>query len=112
MDDRRQRRMAKNEALARHVNDTIEYTSAGGSSTAELFVCECARESCTELLDIELAEYVHVRSHPRRFVLVPGHEEPAIETIVESYSSHLVVQKRGAAGRLAEADAAAVSGSG
>jgi hypothetical protein len=47
-----------------------------------------------------------VRSHPRRFVVLPGHEEPAVESTVEVYLSYVVVEKRGEAGRIAETEAA------
>jgi hypothetical protein len=46
-----------------------------------------------------------VRSHPRRFVVLPGHEETAIESIVEVYPGYVVVEKRGEAGRIAEVEA-------
>jgi len=45
-----------------------------------------------------------VRSHARRFAVLEGHDEPAIETIVEIFPSYVVVEKRGEAGRIAEAD--------
>jgi hypothetical protein len=60
-----------------------------------------------EALDLELDEYVRVRSHPRRFVVLDGHDEPAIESVIAVYPGYVVVEKRGEAGRLAEADSAA-----
>jgi hypothetical protein len=45
-----------------------------------------------------------VRSHPRRFVVLPGHEEPAVESTVEVYPDYVVIEKRGGAGRIAEAE--------
>ena len=97
--------MALNEAFARRVNDEVEYRRPGNGDSAHSFICECVREECTEALNLDVGEYVHVRSHPRRFVVLPGHEEPDIESIVETYAGYCVVQKRGEAGRLAEAQA-------
>jgi hypothetical protein len=104
--DFREHRMAQNEALARRINDEVEYRRPGNGDLPHSFVCECVHEECTELVNLEVGAYVHVRSHPRRFVVLPGHEEPDIESIVEVYASYIVVQKRGEAGRLAEAEAA------
>jgi len=45
---------------------------------------------------------VHQPAHPRRFVVVPGHEQPEIEDAVEVYPDYLLTEKRGAAARMAE----------
>jgi hypothetical protein len=39
--------------------------------------------------------------------VLPGHEEPTIESTVEIYPSYVVVEKRGQAGRIAETEASA-----
>jgi hypothetical protein len=42
-----------------------------------------------------LVEYEAVRAEPTRFAIVPGHEQPEIETIVERHDpTYLVVEKR------------------
>jgi hypothetical protein len=56
-------------------------------------------------LDLTIGEYAIVRSHPRRFVVLPGHEEPDVESTVEIHPGYVVVEKRGEAGRIAEAEA-------
>ena len=105
MDDQRKRRMAENEALARRINDRIEYQRPRNGESADTFICECVRVDCGGAVDLSIEEYAQVRSQPRRFVVLPGHEEPAIESIVEVYSGYVVVEKRGEAGRIAEAAA-------
>lgn len=107
MADPRARRMTANEALARRINEAIEYERPRNGDSGERFVCECVSKDCTEPLDLAIDEYVRVRSHPRRFIVLEGHEEPAIESIVEIHPGYVVVEKRGEAGRLAEADSAA-----
>ena len=107
MADPRERRMAANELLARRINEAVEYERPRNGDSGERFVCECVREHCTEALDLTIEEYVRVRSHPRRFVVLKGHEEPAIESVIAVYPGYVVVEKRGEAGRLAEADSAA-----
>jgi hypothetical protein len=99
--------MTANEALARRINEAIEYDRPRNGDSGERFVCECVSKACTEALDLALDDYVRVRSHPRRFIVLEGHEEPAIESIVEIHPAYVVVEKRGEAGRLAEADSAA-----
>jgi hypothetical protein len=105
VDDQRKRRMAQNEALARRINERIEYQRPRNGELADNFVCECVRVDCDGVLDLSIEEYVRVRIHPRRFVVLPGHEEAAVESIVEVHPGYVVVEKRGEAGRLAEAEA-------
>jgi hypothetical protein len=105
VDDQRKRRMAQNEALARRINDRIEYQRPRNGESADTFTCECVRVDCGGVLDLSIREYARVRSHPRRFVVVPGHEEPDVESTVEVYPGYLVVEKRGEPGRIAEAEA-------
>ena len=107
MADPRERRMTANEMLARRINEAVEYERPRNGDSGERFVCECCSNDCTEVLDLALDEYFRVRSHPRRFIVLEGHEEPAIESIVEIYPGYVVVEKRGEAGRMAEADSAA-----
>lgn len=105
MDDARQRRVAENEASARRINEAIEkalWEREEGSSTA--FLCECARRECEHLLQVTLPEYERVRAHSRRFMVHPGHEEPDVETVVDTHNHYIVVEKNDEAGRVAEAD--------
>ena len=106
-DDPRKRRMAQNETLARRINDRIEFQRPRNGESADTFICECVRVDCGGTLDLSIGEYARVRSHPRRFVVLPGHEEPAIESIVEIHTGYAVVEKRGEAGRIAEAEVGA-----
>lgn len=106
MADSRERRLTANELLARRINEAVEYEHPRNGDSGEGFVCECVQRDCTQILDLAIEEYVRVRSHPRRFVVLAGHDEPAIESIVEIYPDYVVVEKRGEAGRIAESDAA------
>jgi hypothetical protein len=47
------------------------------------------------------SEYEDVRSHPRRFLVIPGHDAPE-DTVVEERGSFHVVEKSGEEGRLVE----------
>ena len=104
MEEAEQRRVAINEARFREVNEAIErglWPGEEGSLTS--FRCECARLDCNKLVSITPGEYELVRSHGRRFLVLPGHEDPKVETVVETQSGYVIVEKREAAGRSAEA---------
>ncbi len=103
MEDRREQRMASNEVMARHFNDTIEHAAPPVGEPPHGFICECAGDDCAARLNITSHAYGAVREHPRRFIVLRGHEEPEIETTVEAYGNYFVVEKRGEAGRIAEA---------
>ena len=96
--DARDERIARNEALLREVNDRIH--DVGGrfqvlAGNGELgFRCECGRPECDAFVQLTVSDYERVRSDNDRFVVVPGHEDAAIERIVERSTGYLVVDKR------------------
>jgi len=94
-------RVAVNESRLRAVNEAIE---RGLRSRDEPigFVCECGRLRCTEILELDHHDYEAVRSSPRQFVIVDGHQTEVDDT-VERHADYAVVVKRGAAGEVAEA---------
>ncbi len=103
MDRELQRRIANNEHTFRDVNDGIARGQwPGEPGEPASFRCECARLGCNALVELTFADYERIRQHGRRFVLVPGHEIPEAETVVERYDAYVVVEKRDEAGRLAE----------
>jgi hypothetical protein len=104
MDEEVQRRLAANEVIFREVNEGIERGQWPGEADSPVgFRCECARLGCNLLLNLTLAEYEHVRSNPRRFLMIRGHEVPAVETVVEYRAGYVIVEKRDAAGERAHA---------
>ncbi len=91
-------KLARNEALFRDINETIEKTAIENRyepSELPVFVCECADTNCGDLIRLSLTQYEDVRRHPTHFFLVPGHEDPQIERVVERYESYFVVEKVG-----------------
>ena len=104
MEGKKQRRAAASEATIRDVNEGIERGQWPGEQEAPVgFRCECARLGCNRLIELSVHEYEEIRAHPRRFVLIPGHEFPDIETVVESRGRYIIVEKRDLAGEVAEA---------
>ena len=101
---RAEERLAKNEVLFRSVNEAIEQQALrfGGIDDEYEFLCECSSSECVERVTLTLREYERVRADGTRFVLVPGHADPAVELVVHKTADHDVVEKDGAAGIIAE----------
>lgn len=103
MEAKKQRRAAANEATIRDVNEGIERGQWPGEEDSPVgFRCECARLGCNQLVELTVREYEAIRANPRRFVVVPGHEFPDVETTVEARRGYIIVEKRDQAGEVAE----------
>ena len=102
MDEDLQRRLASNEAVFREVNEGIERGQWPGDEYKPVgFRCECARLGCNLLVELKLSEYERVRAEPRHFLMIPGHEVPELEVVVERHDGYLVVEKQDEAGEKA-----------
>jgi hypothetical protein len=93
--DGRQRRIGENEILYRTVNEKIEdLNEAFGTLTETMtVVCECGNASCAEQIELDVSTYERVRADPTLFVIVPGHTEPDVESVVERGDGFEVVRK-------------------
>ncbi len=96
--DQHQARLGRNEALFRVVNEKISElneTFEGVTDSDFEIVCECGDTACVQLIVIPMAEYARVRTEPRRFILVPGHEDATVEDVVEDDrgTAYLIVRK-------------------
>ena len=93
--DRRER-VAENEILFRQVNERIlEIEGDGWRVDPVDFMCECGDVQCTRVVQLAVDEYERLRSDPTHFGVIPGHEIPEIETVVEQHPHYLVVRKDG-----------------
>jgi hypothetical protein len=91
-------RAARNEEIFRGVNERIEAGAEQHGVEAPMpFHCECGRATCVGTIDIRPPDYERVVRERYRFVLIPGHEESAIEQVVEHHSDFVVVEKIGEA---------------
>ena len=91
-------RAARNEEIFRSVNEQIEAGAEQHRVKAPMpFHCECARASCVSTIDIPVPDYERIVRERYRFVLIPGHEELAIERVVEHHSDFVIVEKIGEA---------------
>src|SRR5438067_9239001 len=94
MSDEQARRIGLNEALFRQVNEEIESLNEGFGKPVEMSViCECGDGQCVERIEISMADYERVRSDARMFIIVPGHELPDVESVMERAEGWSVVRK-------------------
>ncbi|MGZ8739415.1 MAG: hypothetical protein ACXW0F_04135 [Gaiellaceae bacterium] len=100
MDDERKARQAKNEALARRLNEHIDAATgeldlAGVAEPIDRgeYLCECADLACVDHVTLAHAEYAYARSNPIWFVVTPGHEVVDIETVVRTNERFAIVEK-------------------
>lgn len=91
----------RRQSAFRAVNEQIAKLTGSPVARYRLFVCECADTSCAESLEITEAEYERVRADGSQFVILPGHELPHVERVVDGNGRFIVVEKLGAAAEVA-----------
>lgn len=96
-------RLARNEAAFRAVNEQISdiARSYRDTDTDFEFLCECSTVGCRTVIALSLPEYDRVRARPDGFAIAPGHDQPAIERVIEKHSRFWLVEKIGEAGEIA-----------
>jgi hypothetical protein len=85
--------MARTESAYREVNEAIATIASRFQAEETDFVCECADPDCADRITVDLDDYEDVRTSPTRFLLAPGHGEPAVERVVERTEQFDVVEK-------------------
>ena len=95
--DTRRERAAQNQAIFREVNERIAALSRRYASALQPsgYVCECFDTGCVEILELTPDQYELLRSSGTRFIVLPGHEAPAFENVVERTDQYVVVEKTG-----------------
>ncbi len=85
--------IAKTESLFRGVNEKIATAADQFGSEETEFVGECADPTRVERLEVPLEVYEGVRAEPTTFILANGHEDKAIETVVQERRRYQIVEK-------------------
>jgi hypothetical protein len=83
----------RRQVLLREINERIVDISCSWAGETPEFLCECTRTDCTETLALTLSEYERLRSSPNLFVIVPGHESPEVDRVVETRHTSNLVEK-------------------
>jgi hypothetical protein len=91
--------------LFRSVNDRIRDLQRDWPDEERTVMCECRDLACQATLPVTDGEYRSIAAAPGHFLVLPGHEQPEHERVVDGTSRYFVVAARGSA--LAEAPAPA-----
>jgi hypothetical protein len=97
MDDGRARRVGRNEAIFREINEQVDAINRGLADITDNqmhIVCECGDLLCVERLVVPLSRYEEVRSDPALFFIKAGHDKPDVEDVVEQADAFEVVRKK------------------
>jgi hypothetical protein len=90
----RDERLALNEALWREANERMAaWEERDRPEVAEVYYCECADRECRQKVRLRGPDYERIRSDSSHFVVVPGHEVPDVETVIEAHEDWVVVEK-------------------
>jgi len=92
----RLQRAEKNEqAFKEHNERRAQLEERGGVPEDEPvpFACECDDPACSRPIMVALGEYEQAVAAPDRFIVLPGHEDPEVERVVERFDRFLIVSK-------------------
>ena len=92
---------AKNESTFRRANEKLQEkaTEFGRADERTPYLCECEDEGCTKVVLLTNADYEQVRAEPKRFLMLPGHQE-VDDVLVKQEAEFIVIEKRGEEGEL------------
>lgn len=101
----RELRAARNQSLFRAVNEKLRGVNEAFSDFSDSYAiaCECADTTCVETLQIPMQDYLDVREHPDRFVVLAAHIVADVERVVSSSNGYVVVEKNAPVSLIPEA---------
>lgn len=93
--DERARRIADNESRFREINERLrtDLRALPDDAAPVDFVCECGRVDCADAVSLRLAEYEAIRASSLDFFVVPGHQAPDVEDVVDFNERYARVRK-------------------
>jgi hypothetical protein len=92
---------AQVQSFYREVNEGIASISEAWEIDMLELLCECGEVGCSERILVPPATYEQLRAAPTRFLVRPGHEDPAVETVISTAADYLIVANQGAAAAVA-----------
>jgi hypothetical protein len=94
--DRQAGEIGGRQSLFREVNERIDELAESLDLQEEMTIfCECASAKCHEQIILTEAEYEKLRRIPTHFAVLPGHDIPAVERVVETNERYAIVEKFG-----------------
>lgn len=95
-----ERRLVENEILFRSTNREVQrrvkkdLIGSGESRVFKLrFYCECSRFYCRDRIELTIDEYELATENEKQFIVLPGHENPAVEKVIRKGENYIVVEK-------------------
>ena len=82
-------RIVRAELFFRAVNEEIARNDGHGET---VFLCECGNPLCREGLQLTSAALGDLHAQPDLFVVLPGHEIPDVEEVVDRSNGYLIVR--------------------
>ena len=90
----REERLALNETMFRAANDRMaDWEERHSDQDTELYHCECSDLECRDKVRLSRGDYERVRADSSWFFILPGHEVPDIEVVIETRDGWAVVEK-------------------
>jgi hypothetical protein len=83
-------RIVQTELFYRAVNEEIARNDGHGEV---LFLCECGNAACAEGIELPTDVLLQLDAENGLFVVLPGHEIPDLETVVDRRDGYLVVRR-------------------
>jgi hypothetical protein len=97
MKKRDERRLAENEVIFKQINKDVDgflHDVGVQNLLVTPFYCECSSLECRERIELTPAEYERIHKSLRHFIVLPGHQIPAIEQVIEQRDNFNVVEKK------------------
>jgi hypothetical protein len=83
-------RIVQTELFFRAINEEI---ARNDGHSPVVFLCECGNPACTEALELSTDALLRLHDENGLFVVLPGHEIPDVETVVDRHNGYLIVRK-------------------
>ena len=87
----REERVLQTEELFRDVNEVIARKHA---SNGAAFLCECANPFCNVTIEMSANDLQTLHSQSGYYVILPGHDIPELEDVVQRQNGYAIVRKR------------------
>ncbi len=95
--DLREERILENEQAFATINQRLRRDIERASDVADddpvAFVCECGQAACHDSVELTVSEYRATHVDPRDFVVIPGHEIPDVEDVIQRAERYLRIRK-------------------
>jgi hypothetical protein len=86
----RAERIVQTELFFRAINEETARLDGHGTT---VFLCECGNPACAEGLELTAVALKQLHSGNGLFVVLPGHEIPDVESVVDRSNGYLIVRK-------------------